>query len=314
MAVPTHRRPLFALLERLLPGIDGERVWSGLDIRAPRAGERLLEERLDTALRRVQPLVVAFALAVLATGVWLVWHVGPRVASASGQPWLRIATPIALAVVLHAVFILVVHEATHGNLLGPPADDWLGSIACGVLLLPFTAEVFQPVHRIHHRSTNAPGDTNWSPFRARLFARSRLLYALYELLPLVNGFDRIRGRHSRDRRRVAAAWAAAALTWSVLRPSPGYWLLVVIGLNVVTTLRFWVEHFGWDPARGANTYWFPLSFGIGNHEVHHAVPRLSALSLAIGLWFRAKHHLVLVAPALVLFSADYRHYSPTRIP
>jgi len=237
-----------------------------------------------------------------------VWGIGPHLAATRG-----LAIPIALGLVLHGVFILVVHEATHGNLLGRPADDWLGSMACGLLLLPFTAEVFQPVHRIHHRLANRAGDTNWSAFRQRLFETSRLLYALYEIVPVVNGLDRLRGHHPRDPRRLGAAWGAALVTWAVLRPPLAYWLMVVVGLNLVTTLRFWVEHFGLDADRGANTYWFPLSFGIGNHEVHHAVPRLSALALAIGLWFRAKRHLVFVAPALVLFSAGYRHYSPTRI-
>jgi hypothetical protein len=308
LAIPAHRRPLFALLERFLPDVDRERVWNALDVRAPVPGERLLEERLDAMLRRMQPLVVVFTFGVLTAGVWLVWHVGPCIA-ASGPRALRIATPIVAAVVLHAVFILVVHEATHGNVLRRPADDWLGSVACGLLLLPFTAEVFQPVHRIHHRLANRPGDTNWSPLRARLFARSRLLYALYELVPVVNGLDRVRGRHPRNARRLAAAWAAAFLTWLVFRPTLVYWMLVVAALNGVTTLRSWVEHFGFDPACGANTYWFPLSFGIGNHEVHHAVPRLSALALSLGLPFRAKDRLVVVAPLLVLFSGRYRHYS-----
>ena len=310
MVVPAHRRPLFALLERVVPGIDRERVWSGLDIRAPRPGEPLLEERIDAALRRVQPLVVAFALLVLSAGVWLVWAAGPRLAAAAagGHPWLAIGTPFALAVVVHGVFILVVHEATHGNLLGRPADDWLGSIASGVLLLPFTAEVFQPVHRVHHFLTNRPGDTNWSPFRQRLFARSRLLYALYELVPVVNCLDRTRARYPRDRRRVAAAWAAALATWAVLRPPFGYWLLVLVGLNLLTTLRFWIEHFVFASERSSNTYWFPLSFGIGNHEVHHQNPGISALALAIGLWFRAKSHLLPVAPLCVLFSSGYRHF------
>src|SRR5262249_35850182 len=154
---------------------------------------------------------------------------------------------------------------------------------------------------------NRAGDTNWSPFRQRLFETSRPLYVLYELVPVVNGLDRVRAREPRDRRRVGAAWAAALATWCLLRPPLGYWLLVVVGLNLVPTLRFWIEHFGFDAERVANTYWFPLSFGIGNHEVHHEVPRLSALALAVGLWFRAKRHLVLVAPVHVLFASGYRH-------
>ncbi len=305
--VPRLRR---ALLARLVPGIDGERVWRGLDVRAPRPGEVLLEARLAALLAPAWRAIVPLILTLFAGGVAIVYDLGPRTMASmegAGHPRLALAVPLACAVLVHGLYVLTVHEATHGNLLGRPADDWLGSLACGALLLPFTAETFPAVHGAHHRNTNRPGDTNWTPLRQRLYSRSRVLYALFELVPLLSTLDRLPSARPAVGPRVVVAWLAAGSAFALLRPPLGYWCLVVCGLNLVTTLRFWTEHFGHLPDRVANTYRFPLGFGIGNHEVHHAVPSIPALALAIGLCFRAKEASVLAAPLRVLFAPGYRH-------
>jgi fatty acid desaturase len=295
----TPPRWRFTFLARLLPGVDAERVWMLRDLYEPLPGEVLLERRIASALARICPLVLAGVTLTFAAGLVLVWGVGPRLDSA--------AAPLVAAIVVHGLFILVVHEAAHGNLLGRPADDWVGAVASGALLLPFVAETFAAVHLLHHRRTNQPGDTNWSPFRERLFRRSRLLYACYELVPLVNGFDRVGARRSCDRRRVAVAWIAALVVIALFRPPFRYWLRVVVGLNAVTAVRFWTEHFDVGIERAAHTYRFPLSFGIGNHAVHHDVPGLCAPALAIGLWFRRKDASAAAAPLRILLSRRYRH-------
>ncbi len=289
----------FTILTRLLPGVDAERVWTLRDLYEPLPGEVLLERRIASALARIWPLVLVAVTLTFAAGLVLVWGIGPRLGSA--------AAPLVAAIVMHGLFILVAHEAAHGNLLGRPADDWLGAVASGALLVPFVAETFAPVHLRHHRRTNQRGDTNWSPFRERLFRGSRLLYACYELIPLLNGFDRLGPRHSRDPRRVAAAWIAALAVIAVFRPPFGYWLRVLVGLNAVTTVRFWTEHFDVGIGRAAHTYRFPLSFGIGNHAVHHEAPGLCAPALAIGLWFRRKDASAAAAPLRILLSRRYRH-------
>jgi fatty acid desaturase len=296
MTVPRRR---FALLARLLDDVDAERVWTLRDLSDPRPGEVLLERRIESALAHVRPLVLAGVALVFNAGLVLVWGIGPRL----GHP----AAAFGLAVVVHGLFILVVHDATHGSLLGRPADDWIGAIASGALLMPFAAETFAPVHRAHHRHTNRPGDTNWSRFRERLFQRSRLLYACYELVPLLNGFDRIRGGYQRDRRRIVAAWTTALAVALIFRPPFAYWLRVLVGLNVVTTVRFWIEHFDVAAGRVAHTYRFPLAFGIGNHAVHHEVPGIGAPALAIGLWFRRKDASAAAAPLRILLERRYRH-------
>src|SRR5437899_2353762 len=113
----TAPRWRFAILARLLPGVDAERVWTLRDLSEPLPGEVLLERRIASVLARVWPLVVAGVMLVFVAGLVLVWGVGPRLR----HP----AAPFVAGLVVHGLFILVAHEAAHGNLLGRPADDWL---------------------------------------------------------------------------------------------------------------------------------------------------------------------------------------------
>src|SRR5205807_1632603 len=157
MTAPRWR---FAILARLLPGVDAERVWTLRDLSEPLPGEVLLERRIASVLARVWPLVVAGVMLVFVAGLVLVWGVGPR-----------------------------------------------------------------------------------------------LRYACYELIPLVSGFDRLAsGQHRPDRRRIAVAWTTALVVVALFRPPFGYWLRVLIGLNAVTTVRFWTEHFDVAIGRAAHTY------------------------------------------------------------
>jgi hypothetical protein len=296
---PAPRRR-FDWLTRVLGPLDAERIWNLADVTAPRPSEILLERRIDAMLGRMWPLVLVAIAVVFVGGLVLVWDIGPSVGL-----W---RAPL-FALVVHGLFILVVHEASHENLTHGPADRWIGAVAAGALLLPFTAETFAAVHLRHHRRTNRPGDTNWTVRRQRLFGRSRVLYAAYEMLPLVNAFDRIPVATPPERRRlaVALAWMTALATVAAFRPPFVYWIGVVIGLNVTTAIRHWTEHFDVASGREARTYRFPLGFGIGNHAVHHRAPGISAPALLIGLWFRRKDASPAAAPFRVLFDRRYRH-------
>jgi fatty acid desaturase len=305
MSLPPRRR--FACLARVLGPVDAERIWNLDDVTAPHPGEILLERRIDGCLERQRRFVLAAIALVFTAGLVLVWGVGPR----AGRLW----TAPLFALVVHGLFILVVHEASHKNLTRTPADRWIGAIGAGTLLLPFTAETFAAVHLRHHRRTNRPGDTNWTVRRQRLFGRSRVLYAAYEMVPLLNAFDRIRVAALPERRRplaVALAWATSFATIAVFRPPLLYWLGVVVGLNVVTAIRHWTEHFDVTSGREAHTYRFALGFGIGNHAVHHRAPGIGAPALLIGLWFRRKDGSPIAAPFRILFDRRYRHLRTLR--
>ncbi len=301
-------RLLAKLIARVLPDLDLERIWNRLDVQAPATGETLFEIRL---MRWLQPWRRPLATAMLAfflVGVSLVWGLGAML-YADRPNGLMVAVPLLLGVLVHGLFILIVHECTHGNVFGRTADDWVGNGAIGLLLMPFLAERYQMMHRLHHRRANQVGDTNWTPFRQRLFRRSRWLYALYELVPILNNLDRIRDEVARGRRSgVLFAWLCAVATYAIFRPTLAYWLLVMLGVNTINALRLWVEHFGHYAGRVSNTYYCPLGFGIGNHEVHHRYPRIPALVLAVGLALRRKDCSVFKGIGKLLFDEDYAHF------
>jgi fatty acid desaturase len=246
--------------------------------------------------------------AFFMSGAWLIWSAGSALYLALPSA-ISFVVPLLAGVFVHGLFILVVHECTHGNLFGRRIDDWLGNAAIGALLLPFLAERYQATHRLHHRRANRTGDTNWTPLRERLFRRSRWYYVLYELVPIVNNLDRIRDGVSGTRRRyVVLAWLSACATYAAFQPPAMYWVLVVVGLNTINALRLWVEHFGHYAGHVSNTYYCPLGFGIGNHEVHHRHPRIPALVLALGLGLRQKDTCVFAGAWKVLFDTRYAHF------
>jgi fatty acid desaturase len=300
------RSILFAAVARAIPGIERDRIWNRLDLEVPRRGETLLEIRLARRIAPWHRTMAAAMMAFFVAGVALVWGVAPALL---GAPTVAVVVPLVLGVLVHGLFILMVHECTHGNVLGRPWDDWIGNAAIGMLLLPFLAERYQMVHRVHHQRANQAGDTNWTPFRQRLFRRSRWLYALYELLPIVNNLDRIRDEVRPGKRsRVLFAWLCAAATYAVFQPPLLHWVLVVLGVNTINALRLWVEHFGHYRGRVSNTYFCPLGFGIGNHEIHHRHPRIPALVLALGLALRRKDASVLTGVRDLLSDERYAHF------
>jgi hypothetical protein len=311
MRIPAISRGLLSVLASRFPGVDPERVWRRLDLEAPHPAEQPLEKRLAQALRPYRRVIGGVTLIGFTCCVWAVYSGGVHLFTqlrSAGLSGPALLVPLAGGVLIHGLFAVVVHEATHGNVLGHPADEWLGNVALGLMLMPFAAETYQHFHRVHHRIVLREGDPNWTRFRQRLFQRSRLLYVLYELLPIVNNLDRVRDRAPRDLRRVALSWAAAIALVAWLRPPAAYLALVFVGLNTTNALRLWTEHFGFWRGQISNLYYCPLSLGAGNHGLHHRDPKIPALALAIGLLVRQRDGSMLSAPYHVLFSKDYRPF------
>ncbi len=315
-AVPRWRRPLFRALLRVLPEVEPARVWERLDVEAPLEGELGLEARLTERLAPWRGAMAWGMCAFFLGGVGLVWGVGPwamRWAEAEAQArwglgWTAWSVPLAMGALVHGLFILMVHEATHKNVFQGRRDRWLGNACLGALLLPFLAESYQHTHYVHHRWANTSRDNNWTPTRHKLFRKARWLYALYELIPVVNNVDRLADRVKRQRAQVLWAWAVAlAVVWG-LEPGFGYWLAVLLGLNAVNAQRLWIEHFGVWQGRASNVYACPLSFGIGNHALHHERPKLPALVLMLGLWFRRKDATIYGALWRLLFDPRWSHF------
>ncbi len=298
-------------LERALPGLDRERIWKRLDLEAPLPGEIPLEARLASALAPRAVASGVASMAVFTLGVLAVWGAAPwayQHLRDGGHVGSALLVPLACGFLVHGLFVLAVHEATHGNVFGHTVDAWLGNVALGALLLPFMAESYQHTHRVHHKLANKQGDPGWTPFRQRLFARSRALYVLYELVPIVNNVDRLRERCPRDPRKVAVAWLSSLAVVALLRPPAVFVLVLYVGLNGVNAVRLWTEHFGVWRGRASNLYACPFGFGIGNHALHHEAPRIPALALAIGLAVREKDASMLTAPYHVCFTPGYRPF------
>jgi fatty acid desaturase len=311
VGAPLFTRLALRRLARTLPGVDPERVWKRLDQEAPLPGEVVLEARIAAALAPHARVIGVLTMILFAAGVVAVWGVAPwafaelRARGHGSVAWL---VPLACGLLVHGLFVLVVHETTHGNVFGQAVDTWVGTVALGALVLPFMAESYQHTHRVHHKLANKQGDPGWTPFRQRLFARSRLLYALYELLPVLNNVDRIREKCPRDPRRVILAWSVSFALLALLRPPVVFVPALYVGLNLVNALRIWTEHFGRWRGRASNVYACPFGFGIGNHALHHEAPRIPALALAIGLALREKDASMLTAPYHLCFTDDYRPF------
>lgn len=309
--VPRTRRLVFPILRRLAGSdLDVEAIWMRADFEGA-SRDALLELRLAARAKRVQWLVAAMSLLMFGVCVGLTWWVGPRlmsVVATAGHPRSALVVPLVAGVVMHGAFILLVHEATHFNLFRGQADRWIGNAALGALLLPFFAETYQHTHLVHHRHVNRLHDNNWTRNRHALFRRSRVLYALYELIPVVNNVDRVGQRIRRRPAQIAVAWLAAGAVIAASPVSWRYYVLALVGLNTVNAMRLWVEHYGHFSGNVSNTYRCPFSFGIGNHEIHHRYPKIPALVLMVGLWFRRPDVTVLSAPFRVLFTPGWAHF------
>lgn len=305
---------LFRWYQRRHPALDAERVWARLDLESPAPGELTLEARLVADLAPHRAALAAAMLLIFGLGVSLVWGLGPRlVAALSARGGFAAATgwalvPFFAGFVVHGLFILVVHEATHHNILQNRFDRSLGNIALGLLFLPFLAERYQHTHRVHHRWVNTAHDNNWTAFRDKLSQRARVLYVVYELIPILNNVDRLAERVPVRRLQAALAWGVALCAALFFRPPVTYWLLVLFWLNFVNANRLWVEHFGHYRGALANTYSAPLSFGIGHHALHHRDPRVPAMVLMVGLWFRRKDLSLRHGLYRLLRRRDWAHF------
>ncbi|HEY8211132.1 MAG TPA: fatty acid CoA ligase family protein [Myxococcaceae bacterium] len=306
--IPLVPRAMLSALRRRFPSIEPERVWLRLDQEAPRPGERPLEALLADALKPYRHLIAVPTLGFFLACLWLIYGEGWKLAarlSAAGHGALAVLVPISAGMLVHGLTALVVHEATHGNLWGRRADPWISSATLGMLLLPFAAETYQHFHLIHHKVALEKEDPNWTTLRQRLFEKSRLLYAIYELVPVINNFDRLPKRAPRSRGRTALAWALAVAVWVLLRPPPLYVLAVFFGFNMTNALRLWTEHFGFWRGQVANVFYCPFGFGIGNHALHHRSPKIPAVAMTVGLMVRKRDGSMLLAPLHLLFSGDY---------
>ena len=233
---------------------------------------------------------------------------------AAGQLWIAALSGL----LVHAFMLVVVHEGAHRAITGTRLDRVLMNVGAGLVLLPFWAEPFRRFHLIHHARTNVPDDPLWPASKRRLYRDHRGLYIVAELIPLLFSILAIVGPAeavpsvARAPRLsvalLALSFAVAGATAWLLAPQWTFLLATLLWTNAWGALRHVCEHFGFDDRIESNTFAFPLGFGIGNHAVHHAAPRLSWLTLALGLWRRPKQSGPLRAAFWLLTRRDFHHY------
>ena len=310
------RRAWARCLARCL-GADADHLWHGVDLIVPGQSWEA------TLTRRLGPWRVVLALGQLMLATVLIattWWWLPSLASAAGAWWPIYA--LGAGWLMHGAFILVAHDAAHGNLFGPGVDRWVGAVATGALLLPFAAGTYVDLHRTHHARANGAGDNNWTPLRDRLYRRSRLLYVAYELLPVISNVDRIGASSCKDRAAAGVAWATAAGIGWWAAPGWAWYAVALSGLTIANAARLWVEHMGEDESATqastpavANTYGgCVFGFGIGHHDLHHRAPWIPAPILTIGLWLRPHQAHVATGWWRLLTCPGWRHFSTRAAP
>jgi hypothetical protein len=119
---------------------------------------------------------------------------------------------------------------------------------------------------------------------------AELVPLLFSVLALLLPAPRVRPVQGPRVRKplLALSFAVALGTLVVVRPPLGFLLGTLLSLNVWGTLRHWCEHLGESTGKESNTFRFPLGMGLGNHAAHHRHPSYSWITMALGLFGRAK--------------------------
>ncbi|MBF4483594.1 hypothetical protein [Flavobacterium sp. CSZ] len=102
--------------------------------------------------------------------------------------------------------------------------------------------------------------------------------------------------------------ALSVMWFIVIKPPFHFILLTLLLLNLISVVRNWCEHMGTSLERKTNTYWFPMGFGISNHDVHHQHPNLSWLTLKIGLMKRKKNSNPIKSLKGIFFDKAFTFY------
>lgn len=226
---------------------------------------------------------------------------------------------------LHSWMILLVHEGTHRNITRSKFDRWIINFASAFVFLPFYGEPFRLSHLKHHARTNLHDDPLWPRWKLELFRKNRIFYVLLEFLPLVSSFFTLFRKSDspvavtgNERKSLffgetffflLLSFLVSGLLFFWLRPDVWFVFGTFFFANFWGCFRHWSEHTGFSGERESNTFYFPLGFGIGNHDVHHENPNLSWLSLSLGLRKRKMNISIFESFAGICFSKEYIHYA-----
>lgn len=273
-----------------------------------------LESDLEQRLRKFKhliPLVTLLTASLLLLGIYWLMNLFIQ-----GFYWVCIPA----GMLAQSFLIICLHDGTHKSITRTWADRLIANLSAALLFMPF-GELYRKYHLIHHRNTNLENDPISPPVLRKLFVQNRYYYILCECIPLLYTFYLVMNYQKSENRNdtsngitislvyLVSSIAVSVFWFILLQPSVEFILITMIVFNLVTVLRNWCEHMGTEPDRKSNTYWFPLGFGIGHHELHHRKPYLSWLTLTVGLPHHKKDTNPFRALAGILFDKAFSFYS-----
>ena len=222
----------------------------------------------------------------------------------------------------HSFLIITVHDGSHKAITKTKYDRLIVNISSALIFIPFYGEHYRKYHLIHHGYTNTELDPLASPSLKKLYHKNRYLYMLMESIPVLYTSYLILNFNKRENtQRITKSLKinkiyfilsiCLSIIWFILINPPFYFvLLTLLLLNIISVVRNWCEHMGTSLDLKTNTYWFPMGFGIGNHDIHHEHPNLSWLTLTIGLMKREKNSNPIKTLKGILFDNAFTFYKP----
>ncbi|MFD1602809.1 fatty acid desaturase family protein [Flavobacterium artemisiae] len=220
----------------------------------------------------------------------------------------------------HSFLIIVVHDGSHKAITRTKYDRLIMNVSAALLFLPFYGEHYRKYHLIHHGYTNTDFDPTASPSLKKLYEKHRYLYIFLESIPaLYTSYLIFDFNKKGNTQKVANVLKinklyfvlsiCLSIIWFIIINPPFYFVLfTLLALNIISVIRSWCEHMGTSLEQQTNTYWFPMGFGIGNHDVHHNHPSLSWLTLKIGLMKRKKNSNPIKTLRGILFDKTFTFY------
>ena len=273
-----------------------------------------LELSLEKRFRKIKyviPLVTLFTAGLLMWAIYLLMTMFVQ-----GHYWACI--PAGL--LAHSYLIICLHDGIHKSITRTSFDRIFGNISAALLFVPY-GELYRKYHLIHHRNTNLENDPISPPVLRKLYLKNRVFYMLCEAIPLLYTFYLVMTYQISENKRAPAKEISISyvyligsvlisIGWFILI-EPSVWFIVctLISFNLFSVLRNWCEHMGTNQNKSSNTYWFPLGFGIGHHDLHHQKPYLSWLTLTFGLFYRDKDTNPVKALYGILFDKSFGFYT-----
>jgi len=236
-------------------------------------------------------------------------------------------TIIPAGLMVHAFFIVTVHDGSHKAITRTKLDYLFMNLGASLMFLPFYGELFRKYHLIHHANTNSEIDPLWPDFKKSLYSKKRPLYILCELIPLAFTLILLlsgKKEYLKKSKRYVVKQPSVRIPYMVLSflisvalawwtsPPLAFIVGTLLSVNIFKLLRHWCEHMGTEKEKESNTYWFPLGMGIGNHEAHHKFPHFSWLTMMIGLYFRKTDTNPFKALYGILFIKSFSYYKKVR--